>query len=226
MDAILFSKYVDESAVLTVLLQQAGFMVRTVRDLNQAIEAWPENPADFIFITLSENYSKDLMMIKQMRAHTMVPIVVLAEMLSEDKQVALYEDGIDLLVYRPYSTRLLLAQIRAALRRSAGMPFFSLPILTQGEVKLDPGSRTVQVGEHESKKLTQLEFRLLYSLMIHAGQIIPTENIVEQVWGYVGEGNRDLVRGLIQRIRAKVEADPSEPRYIKTEQGVGYYFER
>ncbi|MGD2027502.1 MAG: hypothetical protein PVI99_06765, partial [Anaerolineales bacterium] len=145
MDALLFSKYTDESAILTVLLQQAGFQVRIVKDLGSAIEKWPENPADFVFITLTDQYQKELVTLTQIRAHTVVPIVILAELLPEDKQVELYEAGVDLLVYRPYSTRLLLAQIRALLRRTVGMPFFSLPTLTQGDIKLDPGNHTVQV---------------------------------------------------------------------------------
>jgi DNA-binding response OmpR family regulator len=59
--------------------------------------------------------------------------------------------------------------------------------------------------------------------MVYSGQIIPTENIVEQVWGYSGEGNRDLVRGLIQRLRSKIEPDKRNPYYILTEKGIGYY---
>jgi len=161
-----------------------------------------------------------------MRNHTVVPIVLLVEMLPEDVQVSLYEGGVDLIETRPYSIRLLLAKIRSLLRRTVGMPYFSLPTLKTGDINLDPESRTVQVQQAEAKKLTQLEFRLLYSLMTNVGHIIPTENIVEQVWGYQGEGNKELVRGLVQRLRSKVEPDPSNPKYIMTEQGIGYYFNR
>ena len=62
--------------------------------------------------------------------------------------------------------------------------------------------------------------------MTHVGQIIPTEQIVENVWGYAGEGNRELVRGLVQRLRSKVETDPRQPQYIITEVGIGYSFKR
>jgi DNA-binding response OmpR family regulator len=62
--------------------------------------------------------------------------------------------------------------------------------------------------------------------MNHIEQIIPTETIVEHVWGYAGEGNRELVRGLVQRLRSKIEPDPHQPRYILTESGIGYYFNR
>jgi DNA-binding response OmpR family regulator len=127
---------------------------------------------------------------------------------------------------RPYGIRFLLAQIKALLRRTAGIPFFSLPTLTQKDVVLDPSIRTVKVGDNQAKRLTQLEFRLLYTLMTNVGQIIPTDQIVEHVWGYSGEGNRELVRGLVQRLRSKVEPLPRKPEYILTEPGIGYYFSR
>jgi DNA-binding response OmpR family regulator len=225
MQALLFSPHADEAAVLTVLLQRAGFAVRSVRSLDQAIEAWPEQPSDFVLITMVEDGTKTIRQIEQMRMYSAIPICVIADSQPEDAQVGILEAGADLFITRPYSVRLLLAQIKALLRCSSGVPFFSLPTLNQLDVSLDPSARTVTVGDHEPKRLTQLEFRLLYTLMTHAGQILPSEKIVEHVWGYTGEGNRELVRGLIQRLRTKVEPDPKKPRYVKTEPGVGYYFD-
>ncbi len=226
MQAILSCPHTDEANVLQVILQQTGFMVQTVRDLEQAIEVWPDNPADLILIALSGEHSDSLTQLKLLRAHTVVPILLVSDLLSDDLHVNYLEAGADLVVVRPYSVRALIYQIRAILRRSAGIPFFSLPTLSQKDVLLDPSNRTVQVGEQEPKRLTQLEFRLLYTLMTHVGQIIPTDQIVELVWGYTGEGNRELVRGLVQRVRSKIEADPREPQYILTEIGIGYYFSR
>jgi DNA-binding response OmpR family regulator len=226
MQAILFSPHPDESNVLQVILQQAGFMVRAYRSLDQAIETWPENPADLILAVLAGDHNKSLVQVKQLRAHTAVPILLISDLLSDDFLVNYLEAGADLVITRPYSVRALLAQIRATLRRSSGLPFFSLPTLTQQDVQLDPSNRTVQVGEGEPKRLTHLEFRLLYTLMTHVGQIIPTEQIVEHVWGYSGEGNRELVRGLVQRLRSKVETNPRQPQYILTEPGIGYFFKR
>jgi DNA-binding response OmpR family regulator len=224
MQAILFCSHTDESNVLQVILQQAGFMVRTYRSLDQAIDAWPENPADLILAVLTDDHDKSLVQVKQLRAHTAVPIILISDSLVDNIFVNYHEAGADLLIIRPYSVRGLLAQIRATLRRSSGLPFFSLPTLTQQDVQLDPSNRTVKVGEGEPRRLTHLEFRLLYTLMTHAGQIIPTEQIVEHVWGYSGEGNRELVRGLVQRLRSKVEVNPRQPQYILTEVGIGYYF--
>ncbi len=226
MDALLFCQNSEETAVLTLVLQQAGFLVKSTRDINKAIEVWPENPVDMICATLSVKIPEDMVLVRQMRTQTAIPIIVIVDPLPEDDEISLLVDGIDLVVTRPYSARLLLARIRALLRRTAGMPFFSLPTLTHGRLTLDPAGHTVTVGENPPNRLTQLEFRLLYSLMVHAGQIIPTENIIEQVWGYTGEGNQELVRGLVQRLRSKVEPDRQNPQYILTEKGVGYYFNR
>jgi two-component system KDP operon response regulator KdpE len=83
----------------------------------------------------------------------------------------------------------------------------------------------VQVADRAAARLTQLEFRLLYALMTHPGRVVPSENLVEYVWGYGGDGSQSLVRGLISRLRSKLEPDPSNPKYILTEAGIGYYFE-
>ena len=226
MHAILFSPYIEEASVLNLLLQKAGFTVRTVHNLDQAINAWPEQPADFVLITLPENIARAKKHIENIRLHTVIPICIISDPINEGVQVELLESGADLVIQRPFGIRLLHAQIKSLLRRSAGIPFFSLPTLSQQDVVLDPSMRTVKVGDNQAKRLTQLEFRLLYTLMTNVGQILPTDQIVEHVWGYSGEGNRDLVRGLVQRLRSKVEPNPRQPRYVLTEPGIGYYFNR
>lgn len=226
MQAVLISPHADEANVLQVILQRAGFMVRSAKDMEQAIETWPENPSDLILIVISGEHSKSLSQIKLLRAHTVVPILLVSDPLTDDLHVNFLEAGANLVVIRPYSVRVLLSQIRSILHLCSGVPFFSLPILTQKEVKLDPSDRTVRIGDGVPIRLTHLEFRLLYTLMTHVGQIIPNERLVEHVWGYSGEGNRELVRGLIQRLRTKIEADPRKPKYILTEVGIGYFFSR
>lgn len=226
MQALLFSKHADEAAVLNTLLRQAGFSVRSVRSLDQAIESWPERPSDLVLVSLADKLEQVITQIEQIRMYTAIPICIITDPLPEDLQVSLFEAGADLVICRPYGVRFLLAQLKALLRRSASVPFFSLPTLTQRDVTLDPSNRTVQVQDNPSRRLTQLEFRLLYTLMSHAGQIFPAEQIVEHVWGYNGEGNRELVRGLVQRLRSKIEPVSGNPRYIMTEPGVGYFFNR
>lgn len=212
--------------MLSMILQQAGFSVRTVRNLDLAVEAWPERPTDFVLISLHEDINNAIKQVERIRVYAAIPICMITDPVTEDQHVNLLEAGADLVVIRPFGFRYLLAQIKALVRRSAGIPFFSLPNLSQNDLTLDPTRRTVQVGDCKPRRLTQLEFRLLYTLITHAGQVLPSDQIIEHVWGYTGEGNRDLVRGLVQRLRTKIEPEPRQPRYIITEPGIGYYFNR
>ena len=224
MRAVFYSYHLDEAAVLQVVLQRAGFATQQVQELVKFIDIWAERPADFVLLAFGPSQPLDARVVEMLRSQTMAPIFVIDDLFSEDQQVTLLEAGADLLISRPYSSRILIAQIRAIMRRSAGMPFFSLPILSQSGVLVDPSTRTIQVENRDEERLTQLEFRLLFTLMTHAGRVIPTETLVEHVWGFSGEGNRGLVRGLVQRLRSKVEPNPARPKYIITEPGLGYRF--
>lgn len=225
MLTLLFAPDSDEAAILTLILQRAGFEVRLVTEIDQLSQGYQDRPAELFFFAFIDEKSLTTEFISQLRLENQAPIVLLLEKSDEARLVALMEAGADLIFQRPYSPRLLVAQLRALMRRSSGLPYYSLPALSQAGVTLDPAKRSVQVGSQQSTRLTQLEFRLLYALMTHPGRIIPPENLVEYVWGYGGEGSQGLVRGLISRLRGKIEPDPSNPRYIVTDAGLGYYFE-
>jgi len=222
MYALLLARDSDEKAVLSLVLQRVGLAVNTTNDLERALQVWPQRPADLILLALGDD--EPLANVQCIRAETTVPIVVIVSQMVEGLHYELLEAGADLVIPRPFSARLLIAQVRALLRRAGGMPLFSLPVLSLADLTLDPATQTIQVSDLPSRRLTRLEFRLLYILMIHQGQVLPTETIVEQVWGYSGRGDKDLVRGLVRRLRTKVEPDPGNPQYVLTVPGVGYSF--
>lgn len=224
MHALMFAHNADEAAVLRVILHQVGFRVRRGEDIEHAIETWPDHPAELILIALPEEPHDKNISIKQIRAFTPVPIVLISEPLSETRYAAYLDAGADLVILRPFGTRSLIAQLRALLRRNGGVQAAGLPVIIRGDTTLDPSRRIVQVNSQEPRRLTRLEFRLLYTLMTHIDQVLPAEVIVEHVWGYSGEGNRDLVRGLVQRLRLKIEENAHNPHRILTEPGVGYFF--
>ena len=224
MYALLLAHDGDEKAILSIVLQRAGMAVSSSPDIDRAMRIWPERPADIVLLALRD--SDPLTAVGQIRGETTVPIIVIVEHGDENMCYRLYESGTDLVVEKPYNARLLVAQIRALLRRAGSVPLFSLPTLSIAGLTLDPTTRTVQIVGHHSKRLTHLEFRLLYTLMIHNKQILPAETIVEQVWGYSGRGDKELVRGLVRRLRTKIEADPRHPQFILTVPGVGYSFAR
>jgi DNA-binding response OmpR family regulator len=110
------------------------------------------------------------------------------------------------------------------MRRANTVPGFVLPTLELDEITLDPSTHTVTVFGKDPQRLTRLEFRLLFTLMTNRGQVVPMDVIVERVWGYTGEGNDDLVRGLISRLRRKIEPNGETDQFIETIPGIGYRF--
>lgn len=224
MQALLVTHDDIERSVLTLVLQRIGLTSRPVSQAEPALSSWPEHPADLIVLAAELPLGQEQAIVLKFRGVAAVPIVAVVDSLREQLHIALLEAGADLVVQRPYSSRLLMHQISALMRRAGGIPTFSLPSLTIADLSLDPGRRLVRLRGRSARRLTQLEFRMLYTLMVNQGQVMPADLLVEQVWGYSGEGNRDLVRGLINRLRSKVEPIPKEPRYILTIPGAGYTF--
>lgn len=219
---MLLAQNAEERAVLSLVLQRAGLAVTSSADLERAIKSWLERPADLILLALAGDH---VAQVRRTRTDTPVPLVVIVDPLREDIHCDLLEAGADLVICRPFSARLLIAQVQALMRRAGTVPLFSLPTLTQAGLTLDAANRTVEVSGWRSRRLTHLEFRLLYALMTHRGQVLPAEVIVERVWGYSGRGDKDLVRGLVSRLRAKIEPEPRQPRFIRTVPGIGYAFD-
>ena len=223
MYALLIADDVDDIAIYSLALQRAGLAVTTTKDLERAMQSWLRRPADIILVSLHDQSPESL--VRRVRSEANVPLIVVTDVATERRHCELLTLGADLVVTPPYGMRLLIAQIGVLMRRTNTVPTFSLPTLSVPGFQLDPSSRTVEVDGKETQRLTHLEFRLLYTLMLNQGQIIPTETIVEHVWGYTGQGDRDLIRGLVSRLRAKVEIDPRTPRWIVTAPGIGYKFQ-
>lgn len=223
MQAFLIAADSDEREVLTFVLRHAGLAVSPSGDLARILANWTELPADLIILAGGEAVEVEAQ-IATVRGVTEVPLVVLVDPPAEGRLLALLRGGADVVLARPVSAQVLAEYARVVLRRSGAVPAFMLPRLDLEEISLDPATRTVEVSGREPCRLTQLEFRLLYVLMTNREQVVPTEAIVERVWGYAGEGDRELVRGLVSRLRHKIEPDPDKPRFIETLSGVGYRF--
>lgn len=220
MHALLICNNSEEVELLSFVLRRGGATVTRAPALEQALQAPVLRPADLILISLRGRALAD--QVHRVRAASEACLALISGTSDEDELCAALEAGADLVIPRPYSARLLTAQLRALLRRGAGTTLSLLPSLTLGDLTLDPSTRTIQVQGRPSRRLTQLEFRLLYVLMLHHDQTLPTEIIVERVWGYDAPGDTSLVRGLVRRLRAKVEPDPKRPRYIVSVPTVGY----
>jgi len=222
MHALLICDDADETAILALLLQRAGLVVISGRDLGRVLPRWCEQTPSLAL--LASHTGSPVESVQRVRHAAEAPVAVIANTQDEEELCQIYEAGADVIVPRPYSARLLLMQLRALLRRTRALVPTLLPTITVGDLTLDPSMRSVQVLDHAARHLTQLEFRLLYTVMVHRGQVLPTTTIVERVWGYDGEGSAQLVRQVVSRLRAKIEEDPRNPQRIITVPGVGYQF--
>jgi len=217
--ALVACEDVDEAAVLSFVLQRIGYSVEPTADLDRALRNWTERPAGLIILALHQDVMPE--MARQVRRTTDVPLVVITDPQREEVLCEILDSGADQIVLRPYSAKLFMAEFRALLRRCQGNVVANLPSWRVGKLTLDPATRTAQVEGHSVSRLTQLEFRLLYTLMLNQGQTLTIETILERVWGYSGDGKR-LVAGLVSHLRRKIEPNPHSPQYILTVPGVGY----
>jgi DNA-binding response OmpR family regulator len=223
MQAVIISEDADEKEILSFILRKVGLAVATSSDPKRVLESWTDHPADLMIIVVPEGQIPEKV-VEEVREITQVPLLMVVESLTEKTFCRLLHQGADAVLKHPVSPQELSAQVIAMMRRSNTVPSFVLPTLELDEIVLDPSNRTVTlVGDHP-KRLTRLEFQLLYTLMTNRGQVVPMDILVERVWGYTGEGNEDLVRGLISRLRRKIEPNAETSRFIETIPGVGYRF--
>lgn len=223
MQAVVIAPDADERDILTYVLRHAGLAVASGGDHKRLLGKWEEHPADVMLVALAEG-DDPVALTRDVRDVTQIPLLLVCDVLPERLITNALQMGADVILTRPTSPQMIAAQTTSLMRRANAVPAFVLPSLNLGVMALDPSSRTVVVEGKEPRRLTQLEFRLLYTLMSNRGQVIPTDVIVEKVWGYSGEGNRDLVRGLISRLRQKIEPTPDTPKFLETISGVGYRF--
>jgi len=164
---------------------------------------------------------------RRLRAISAVPIIMLTARTDEGDVVGALGLGADDYVTKPFSFRQLVARVKAVLRRSAAPGATSRPSggrLTYGKCTLDLDLRQASC-EGRLARLTPLEAKILHYLMINEGRVLTPQAIVERVWGYTADGNQDLVKVHIRRLREKVEQDASNPRLIQTIPGLGYCFQ-
>jgi two-component system KDP operon response regulator KdpE len=203
--------------VLRVLLATANYRVAEAENAARGeVEARAHKP-DLLIVDLGLPDRDGLELIRRVRAWSAVPIIVLSARAAEDQKIAALDAGADDYVTKPFSAAELLARVRAALRRTAsGEAGASLQF---GGLAVDLARREVQGGDVH---LTPLEYRVLENLARHAGSIVKQDALIREVWGPGQVGDTRSLRVCIRNLRGKLEPDPSRPRYLVTEAGVGY----
>ncbi len=206
-------------------LRQMGLEAVLATTAGEALGQWVEGAFDLIVIDVHGEQLDGLEVCRLLRAEAVNPILMFTPRGDESHVLEVYQAGADECVVKPVSPPMFLAKVGAWLRRSWTLPAGALDSLRAGDLHLDPARRVVTTGNGCTVKLTNLEFRLLHLLMSHPGQVLPSDLIIDRVWGYQAGGDSTLLKNVVYRLRRKIEPDPSQPQYIETVAGEGYAFQ-
>jgi two-component system, OmpR family, response regulator RegX3 len=217
----------DEIALsdpLSFLLEREGYEVEVAADGPAAITSFDQNGADLVLLDLMLPGLPGTEVCREIRTRSTVPIIMLTAKDSEIDIVVGLELGADDYVTKPYSTRELLARIRAVLRRRLEVEDFDEAILEGGRVRMDVDRHTVEV-DGAAVPMPLKEFELLELLMRNPGRVLTRGQLIDRVWGSDYFGDTKTLDVHIKRIRSKIEVQPSEPVQLVTVRGLGYRFE-
>ena len=214
------------SDALSYLLGREGFDVSVADTGVGAIAEFDRHGADLILLDLMLPGLSGTEVCRQIRQRSNVPVIMLTAKDSEVDKVVGLELGADDYVTKPYSTRELVARIRAVLRRQGddSTDAGSDGILTAGPVRMDVERHMVTVN-NDAVQLPLKEFELLEFLIRNSGRVLTRSQLIDRIWGSDYFGDTKTLDVHIKRLRAKIEVDPAEPVFIQTVRGLGYKFE-
>lgn len=210
------------SDALAFLLSKEGFEVAVAENGPKALELFGRDGADLILLDLMLPGLSGTEVCRQIRLKSPVPIIMLTAKESEVDKVVGLELGADDYVTKPYSSRELIARIRAVLRRNSEAPE-STETLNEGPVRMDIERHIVLVNNLPIS-LPLKEFELLEFLMRNSGRVLTRNQLIDRVWGSDYVGDTKTLDVHIKRLRSKIERDPAQPEYILTVRGLGYKF--
>ena len=207
--------------VVSFTLRRAGFEVIVAHDGQAALDRWQAENPDIIILDLNLPKLDGLQICRRVRAQAETPIIILSVRGDEDDIVRGLQIGADDYIVKPFSPRQLVARAEAVMRRASDRQQSTPAPVKVGDLMLDTNRCEVQMGSGTPQRLTKLECKLLETLMINRGQVLTFDMLIDDVWGPVG-GDRSMLKQLVYRLRRKIEADPSQPVYVATVQGIGY----
>ncbi|MEY9214718.1 response regulator transcription factor [Thermobifida halotolerans] len=212
------------SDALSYLLRKEGFEVAVAPTGTVALETFDRTGADLVLLDLMLPGLSGTEVCRTLRQKSNVPVIMLTAKDSEIDKVVGLELGADDYVTKPFSSRELVARIRAVLRRRGKDDTLLPTTLEAGPVRMDVERHVVTVrGGHVQLPLK--EFELLEVLLRNAGRVLTRPQLIDRVWGADYVGDTKTLDVHIKRLRAKIETDPSNPQYIITVRGLGYKFE-
>ncbi len=205
-------------------LRARGFEVIEAANGMEALSLWDAEQPQLLILDVMMPRMDGLEVCRRVRERSTVPIIVLTAMDAESDKVAAFDLGADDYLCKPFSVEELLARVRAVLRRAdwhAQPP--ASEVRRYGDLTIDLDGHTVSRRD-ELVQLTPTEFALLAQLVTNANKVVPHLTLLQRVWGSEYRGEAEYLRVYIGRLRRKLEADPSNPRHLLTEPGIGYRF--
>ena len=209
---------------LSYLLGKEGFEVEVVDNGLDAITEFDRNGADLVLLDLQLPGLSGTEVCRQLRQRSSVPVIMLTAKDSEIDKVVGLELGADDYVTKPYSSRELVARVRAVLRRQGEPEELVSSTVQAGPVRMDIERHVVSVGG-EQVPLPLKEFELLEMLLRNSGRVLTRGQLIDRVWGSDYVGDTKTLDVHVKRLRSKIEPDPSHPRYLVTVRGRGYKYE-
>lgn len=212
----------DETQIrrfLRVTLTGHGYVVKDVGTGKEGLDAVAGFSPDLIVLDLGLPDINGLDVVRELREWSKVPVIILSVKGQETDKITVLDAGADDYVTKPFAMGELLARIRAALRHITGTD--EQPVLQFDDLTIDLAHRRIAVDDHEVK-LTPTEYKIVKNLAINAGKVITQRALLHTVWGPSYENEVQYLRVYVAQIRRKLEHDPSRPRHIITEPGVGY----
>ncbi len=204
-------------------LELYGYSVSEAENGSAGLNAVARNRPDLIILDLGLPDMSGLDVLNTVRSWSNVPVIVLSVQVEEEQKVHLLRSGADDYVVKPFGIAELAARCEAALRRYH-KSIDKEPVVRTGPLTVDLVSRAVTLdGRHIT--LTRKEYRLLHLLASHLGLVMTHNHIINEIWGTSSPDNVQYLRTLVRRLRQKLEADPSQPKLLISESGVGYRLE-
>ena len=214
----------DEPAILRAVqtnLARHDFQVGIAASGQEALQAIERFHPDVLVLDLGLPDMEGVDVIRAVRAHSSLPIVVLSAREAERDKVQALDLGADDYLTKPFGVDELLARVRVALRHAARPPQGTAPVFRTADLEVDLERRRVTVSGREVH-LTPTEYELLKALVTHANKVLTDRMLLQQVWGSAYGDEAHYLHVYVARLRKKLEPDPQAPRYIGTEPGVGY----
>ena len=215
---------VSFSDPLSYLLKKEGYDVAVAETGPDGLAEFDKNGADLVLLDLMLPGLSGIDVCRALRQRSSVPVIMLTAKDSEIDKVVGLEIGADDYVTKPYSSRELLARVKAVLRRLAEPEDLLPSTLEAGPVRMDVERHTVSV-QGRSASLPLKEFELLEILLRNSGRVLTRMQLIDRVWGSDYVGDTKTLDVHIKRLRAKIEPDPANPVHIVTVRGLGYKFE-